>query len=327
MLLTSLCFASLPLATGCHSPYRDKGVIRLALGYVPNVQFAPYYVAISDGDFSAAGLQVRLEYVSELEILKMVANGRFEFAATDGDSVILGRLQGLPVRYVLTQYDQYPVGLITPRRSSVRGLSDLRGKRIGIPEFFGSSFIGFRALMFSQGMTESDFQIQAIGYTQTSSLAEGRADAVMGYLANEPVLLEARGFPVDVIPVSQAADLVGPGLVTSEKILSADREMAVKVVAAVRNGLKKTIENPDHAFQVALRFMPDLQGEENLRVQRLVLRKAIELWKSDGILGWCPEDRWRQSQEVLFRSKMIDRQLPPSEFFTNDLIEAASHEP
>jgi NitT/TauT family transport system substrate-binding protein len=145
----------------------------------------------------------------------------------------------------------------------------------------------------------------------------------MGYLANEPIMLEARGVPVDVLAVSDVSHLVGPGLVTSEAVLAGHNNLARNVVAALRRGLKKTIDDPDHAFQAALKFMPDLQGAENLRLQRMVLRRAIELWKSSGELGRCDEERWRQSQEVLYRAKMISKKLPPAEFFTNELIDAA----
>jgi NitT/TauT family transport system substrate-binding protein len=315
------------LAAGCAQRTEPGGEIRLALGYIPNVQFAPYYVALKDGYFADAGLSVRLEYVADLEILKMISNGRFDFAATDGDSVILARLQGLPVRYVFTQYTQYPVGLITRREDGVRSLRDLQGKRIGIPEFFGSSFIGLKALLFAQRMSETDFQLQAIGFTQSSSLSEGKCEAVMGYLANEPIQLQAAGVAVDVIPVAAAGDLVGPGIVTSETFLSDDRDRAVRFVSAVRRGLRKTLDDPRHAFEVALGFMPDLQGEQNLKVQREVLAKAIELWAPGAQMGWCEESRWIQSQEVLFRSGMIGRRLPAADFFTNELIQAAGPEP
>jgi NitT/TauT family transport system substrate-binding protein len=308
------------LFASCTADNRPVGEVRLALGYIPSGQFAPYYVAMKDGYFANSGLSVRLEYVSDLEIPKMVSSGRFDFAVTDGDAVILARIQGLPVRYIFTQYTQYPVGLITPRAAGIRNLGDLKGKRIGIPEFSGSSFIGLKALMFAQGLSESDFQLQAIGFTQASSLSEGKCDAVMGYLANEPIQLEAAGIAVSVMPVSLAADLVGPGIVTSDSVLREKRDMAMRFVDAARKGLLKTLADPQHAFDVALEFMPDLQGEQNLKVQKKVLLKAMELWKPAAEPGWCEESRWIQSQDVLLRSGMISRRLLPGDFFTNELI-------
>jgi NitT/TauT family transport system substrate-binding protein len=315
----SLCLIASLLLIGCAAEKGSNNEIRVALGYIPNVQFAPYYVAEKEGYFADSGLRVRLEYVSDLDILKLVSNGRFDFAVTDGDAVILARIQGLPVRYVFTQYTQYPVGLITPRAAGVRSLRDLKGKRIGIPEFFGSSFIGLKAFMFAQGMNETDFQLQAIGYTQASSLSQGRCDAVMGYLANEPVQLKEAGVEVDVLPVSASADLVGPGIVTSEAMLRERRDLAAHFVQAVRRGLLKALNDPQHAFDVALGFIPDLQGEQTLRVQREVLNRAIELWRPGPKPGWCEESRWVHSQDVLLRAGMIDRRLPPGDFFSNEL--------
>ena len=97
------------------------------------------------------------------------------------------------------------------------------------------------------------------------------------------------------------------------------RDLAGRFVQAVRRGLLKALNDPQHAFDVALGFIPDLQGEQTLRVQREVLNRAIELWKPGARPGWCEESRWVHSQDVLLRAGMIDRRLPPGDFFSNEL--------
>ena len=49
--------------------------VRLTLGYIPNIQFAPIYVAIDRGYFLDAGFDVQLEYGNEADAVALIGAG------------------------------------------------------------------------------------------------------------------------------------------------------------------------------------------------------------------------------------------------------------
>ena len=166
--------------------------ISLPMGYVANVQFSPFYIAKERGYFEDAGFDVTFDYRWETDGIQLVAAGEIPFSIASGDQVIQARSQGLPVVAVAAWYQRFPVGVIALEGVPLDAPEDLAGLTIGIPETFGASYIGLRALLEAGGLTESDINLQTIGYAQLATLTAGTVDAVVVYANNEPVVLRNR---------------------------------------------------------------------------------------------------------------------------------------
>src|SRR3970040_1538354 len=119
------------LLSGCGSPQNGElEKIRLPMGYIPNVQFAPFYVAVENGYFAEAGFEVEFDYSFETDGVRLVGAGEVPFALVSGEQVLLAREQGLPVVYVAAWWQEYPVAVVAKLESGIRAPEDLLGKRI-----------------------------------------------------------------------------------------------------------------------------------------------------------------------------------------------------
>src|SRR6185295_12908073 len=180
----------------CTSSGVQNGTVQkilLPMGYIPNIQFAPFYVAIEKGYFKDAGIEIEFDYKFETDGVTLVGAGELPFAVVSGEQVLLAREQGLPVTYVAAWYQQYPVSVVAKSELGVLVPQDLKGKKIGLPGLFGATYVGLRALLFEAGISESDVTLDAIGFNQVDLMAAGQQDVVVGYAANEPIQLRARG--------------------------------------------------------------------------------------------------------------------------------------
>jgi NitT/TauT family transport system substrate-binding protein len=291
------------------------------MGFIPNVQFAPFYVAVEQGYFAAENIEVEFDYGMETDLLKLVGAGELQFAVASSDQVILARAQGLPVVYVLNWYRRFPVCVVSLGEKGIRGADDLIGKRVGIPATEGASYIGWRALLHAEGIDEAQVNLQVIGYTQVASLIEGRVDAAVCYALNEPVQLRETGYSINVIYVADYANLVSNGLITNEQTIAGRPELVRGLVRAMLRGLKYTIEHPDEAFAISKQYVPEIT-EDNEALQKAVLLESIQFWRGDQ-LGHSDPAAWEEAQRFMRQIGLIDAEVDVETLSTNQFAAEA----
>ncbi len=309
--------------SGCGSLQSANGSsqltkIRLPMGYIPNIQFAPFYVAIQKGYFRDAGIEIDFDYKFETDGVALVGSSQLPFALVSGEQVLLARAQGLPVVYVTAWYQQYPVSIVAKSDLGILIPQDLKGKKIGLPGLFGASYVGLRALLFNAHLKESDVTLDAIGFNQVDLMAAGQQDIVVVYTANEPIQLRARGIPVTEIRVGDYVQLASNGILTSEKVISENPKLVRGFVGAFLKGLADTISNPDEAFKISESYIPNFSSLD-ANVQKQVLAASIEEWKTNR-LGYSDPKAWENMQNVLLEMGLIPQKMDLNKAFTNEFI-------
>ena len=302
------------------SPDGSAGLtkIRLPMGYIPNIQFAPMYVAIEKGYFRAAGLDVELDYKFETDGVALVGAGELPLAVVSGEQVLLARAQGLPVVYVGAWYQQYPVSVVARSELGILIPQDLKGKKVGLPGLFGANYVGLRALLSEAKMSESDVTLDSIGFNQVELFVAGEQDVIVGYTANEPIQLRARGIPVTEIRVSDYVQLASNGILASEKVIAENPELVRAFVGAFLKGLADTIADPEEAFELSAAHIPNF-ADLDADVQKQVLATSIEQWKAER-LGYSDPQAWENMQDVLLEAGLIDQKMDLNKAFTNEFV-------
>lgn len=315
-ILLAACGASQADPTSI--PAEEVVHVRLPMGFIPNVQFAPFYVAVDQGFYRKWGIELEFDYSFETDGVSLVGADELQFALVSGEQVLLARDQGLPVVYVLAWYGEYPVGVVAKAEEGITMPEDLEGKRIGLPGLFGASYVGLRALLSAGGVEEADVTLESIGFNQVESLAADQQEAEVIYVANEPIQLQAQGYEVNVIRVADYVNLVSNGLITNEATLERNPDLVRRMVQATLSGIRFTIAHPEEAFEISKKYVEELEGAD-VDVQREVLETSIELYQQDP-LGYSDPQAWKNMQAVLLEMGLIESPLDLEAAFTNEFI-------
>jgi NitT/TauT family transport system substrate-binding protein len=292
--------------------------VKLPVGYIPNIQFAPLYVAIEKGYFREAGIELEFDYSFETDAVALVGADELQFAVVSGEQVLLARAQGLPVVYVAAWYQQYPVAVVSKAEQGILAPADLRGKKIGLPGLYGANYIGLEALLFSAGLSDADVTLDSIGFNQVEALATDQEHAVSVYAANEPVQLRAQGYTLNEIRVADHVQLASNGLITNEKTIAENPELVRRMVEALLQGLADTISNPDEAYELSKIHIPNLT-EADEAVQKEVLALSIDLWQAERP-GFSDEQAWQNMQDTLLKMGLLEEALDLEKAFTNEFV-------
>ncbi len=258
------------LFTGAASAQEDTtspaDSVSLFMTFVPNVQFAPVYVAQSKGYFADNGLAVSTEHGDEPVGVDLIATGDRDFGLISGEQVLAARANGRPVVSVYEWFQQFPVGIVYPEGVGINSVQDLAGRNVGIPGRFGASYSGLTALLAANGMTEQDIDLEEIGFNAPEVFCVGGVEAAVIYVNNEPLQIARRAEAGDcgtvssigVFPVADAVDMVSNGVITSEEMNANQPDLVARMVNAFDAGVRAAIQNPAEAYLSSADFVEGL---------------------------------------------------------------------
>jgi NitT/TauT family transport system substrate-binding protein len=322
MALCVVCALVLSACGGATStPATSKPLtkVSIGLGYNPDIQFAPFYVAQSKGYYRDAGLDVTFNHGIVTDLIGTMVAGKSTFVFASGDELLEAhdKNPGLKVVDVATIYQRYPVSIIVPADSPIKSLSDLKGHSIGEPGPFGATYTGVLALLHAVGLTTKDVNLQSVGFNQVAALATHKVDAVVGYSNNEPLQLERNGMKVRTFAVSDYQPLVSNGIMTTSDTYAAQPQMVRNFVQATLKGLNDVINHPDDAVSISQSYVPGLNTDQ----AKAVLNATIPIYKGNGKLGYNDASTWQKTAAFLTALKIIGPVQDVTQFYTNKTVE------
>jgi NitT/TauT family transport system substrate-binding protein len=300
--------------------------LTVGLGYIPSVQFAPFYLAQQAGYYKDAGLEVEFQNKIDPDLVTLVGQGSIDVGIADGTSVIPAVSQGIPIKYLATIYGKFPSIVFAKSSAGITDAADLKGKKIGIPGRYGSSWIMLQALLGSAGLTPDDVTIVEFpDFGQGAAVAQDAVDAATGFANNEPIQLEMTGEKATMLRIDDITPLPGPGLISGTQTIAAKHDALAAFTAATLKAMADIEAEPQKGLDAAFTAVPDLATSKD--TQEAILNATIDSWSGptqvDHGLGALDTDGWTSSIEYMTSLGLVPKPVTADDVLATDLLPTA----
>lgn len=306
-----------------NEPSLEPVALTVGLGYIPSVQFAPFYLAEQEGLYEAAGLTVTFQNKIDPDLVALVGAGSIDVGISDGTSVIPAVSQAIPIQYIATIYGKFPNVVFAKESTGIKTAADLKGRKIGTPGRYGSGWIMLQALLASADLTTDDVEIvEYPDFTQRIAVEQGAVDAATGFSNNEPVQLELGGNPATILRIDDITPLPGPGLIAGTAALETKHDAISAFVAATLQAMEEIKANPEAGLDAAIAAVPELAADR--AGQLAVLEATIDSWEgpvqAEFGLGAIDQDGWIASIDYLTTLGLVPNPVVVEDVVRTDLL-------
>ncbi|WIM08766.1 ABC transporter substrate-binding protein [Trueperella bernardiae] len=299
----------------------DPAALTIGLTYIPDVQFAPVYVALEKGYFTDEGLDVTIRHHGAQEsLLGALQSGEEDVVFAGGDEMMQARSTGVDVVNWATMYQRYPVVLIAKTDSGITSPADLAGKSVGLPGPYGENYFGLLAMQKAYGL--DDMQVDYIGYTQAAALSSGQVDAIIGFTNNDAVSMRHAGIDVVEMPLVEGdLPLVGVGLGS----INVEPETMAKVLAAMERATADAAADIEGTLDIVTGYVPTLAEPDQRELAGKVLEATLKLYTGGESFGAQDEQAWEAMSAFLEDNGLLEQPVPATEAYTLDVLKARTN--
>jgi ABC-type nitrate/sulfonate/bicarbonate transport system substrate-binding protein len=303
--------------------------VRLQLDWTPNTNHIGIYVALSNGWYEEAGIDLEILPYGDTNPDAVVANGQADVAISFPANVIFSRAAGLELTSIAAVLQRNPTELTVLASSDIQSPKDFDGKTyagFGLP--YEEPQI--RAVVIADGGT-GDFEVATLETAAYEALYNGRADFTEMFMTWEGVEAELRGIEIRSFNYSDygVPDFPGVVIVARTADVETGSPRLEKFLEVTRRGYEFAAENPAEASQVFLDHLPDAFPEPDLvkrSTDRLASYFVVEgrRWGVQHADDWNAYTQWFIDQDIVVddNDNVIESMddLPGGPLFSNELL-------
>lgn len=201
----------------------------LRIGYSDWPGWVSWEVAIENGWFEEAGVDVQFEWFDYVASMDAFAAGQLDAVSmTNGDTLVTGSSGAPGVMILLHDYSNGNDMIVAA--PGIESVADLEGKKIGVEIGFVGHLLLLNALEKS-GLSEADVELVNVPTNETPQvLASGDVDAIVAWQPSSSMALYALPGAKAIYTSADEPGLIYDLLVASPSSLAARRDDWQKVV-------------------------------------------------------------------------------------------------
>ena len=284
--------------------------------------FGPWMLAQAKGYYAAEGLEV--EFVAGrggVDVAKQVGAGNAVIGGAIGDTPIIARAQGIPVKAVAVLGSGSLMALVSHKDEKIESPRELRGKTVTVISYTDTTYYALLGMLSKVGLTKNDVNIQAAGPAGVWQQFAGKKAAAMAAVPDWTVSALDAGAQVDILPADIYFKSMAQAILASDETIQKNPQLVQKLVRATLRGMKDIMADPKAATAVYVKHVPVHTGKE------ASILKAFELYNKyvyagPKAPGQMDEARLGELQKFYVGNGVVAKEAPLKDLYTNQFVMA-----
>lgn len=292
--------------------------LKIQTMWVPNAQFAGYYVAMDKGYYAEEGLKVVFnEYDEEVAVKEAVTEGSADFGIDGADQVIVGRSEGKPLKAIATPARINPTAFASLKEKNILKPADLANTKAGyLPDNTG---LIFDVMISRLGVDESNISRVPYGY-DFNMLYSGEVDVIPVYIYDEPYIMEQEGYQVNVLhPQKFGIKFYGDTIFTTEQMIKEKPELVEGFLKASLRGWQYALENQDETLGIVMKYAHEDYQDEAYE-EYILSRSAPLIHTGEDHIGWMKAEVWSEMEQVLNEEGFLEKPVNAEDCYTLEFL-------
>lgn len=240
--------------------------------------YLPLFVAVHRGFFKDEGIDIELPRLIPAMAQNALMSGDVHYHGL-ADSGLRLAARGAGIKAIFYGADRPMYYLVAQKE--IRSVAELKGKRVGVSQFGGTSDLSARLTLKHFGVEpERDALIIQIG-SEATRMAALRAGSVAAIIVPVPavVILKRDGFN-EISFVGDVVEFASNGYTTTDQRIKEHPQEVKRVVRAIYRGLRFAKDNPEGTIgviQKEWKVDPEIAKESYAAI--------VKALNDDGIIG------------------------------------------
>ena len=294
--------------------------VTVILDYVANTNHTGMYVALDQGYYKEAGLDVEIVEPTEGATATLVAVGKGDFGISyqEDVTIALTSKDPLPIKTIAALIQHNTSGFVTYADKDIKSPKDFEGKTYAGWGGPGEEAV-LKAVMTKDGADFSKLNMVISDGSGFEALKD-KVDIEWFFEGWDNVKCKLNNFPINYMELRQLderLDYYTPVIIANQDTLEQKPEMVKKFLAATEKGYRYAIENPDESAKILQKYAPDYSLEMLTMSQEYLAEKYME---DTDRWGEMKDEVWNNYTDFMVEYGVIDHAIPASDCYTNEFL-------
>ncbi|MCR5866695.1 MAG: ABC transporter substrate-binding protein [Aquincola tertiaricarbonis] len=285
--------------------------------------FAPWMLAQQNGYYADENIKVTFVTArGGVDVAKQIGAGNAVIGGAIGDTPIIVRANGVPVKAVAVLGAGSLTMISTYEGSGINSVADLKGKTMTVMAYTDTTYYALLGSLRKAGLTKTDVQAQAAGPTGVWQLFAGKKSEAMAGVPDWVVNAEDAGVKVKLLPREQHFQSMAQAILASDDVIKKNPELIKRLVRATLRGMQDIMKDPKAAAATYVKAVPAYAGKE-AQIERVFALYNQYVYANQKVLGQMDEKRLDAVQKFYVDEGIVAKAQPLADLYTNQFTGVA----